>query len=167
MNETSLILNRFKQTFEKAKRHGPSLSEGAWHGPSLIEALEHVDLSQAKARPIEARHTIWEIANHCSFWVEAVNRTLRGEDMVNIEATEDWPGTGETADEWRRDLAGLRKAYDDLAVSIKNLNDSQLEKTTGSYFGGRYFSFTYRKMLHGISDHNTYHAGQISILKRK
>ena len=62
---------------------------GAWHGPSFMDVLKGVDKAQAIERPIEARHTIWEIVNHCSFWMEAVTRALHGAEMPDIESTED------------------------------------------------------------------------------
>jgi uncharacterized damage-inducible protein DinB len=167
MNKIGLILARLKQSYAKATSFGPSLMEGAWHGPSLLDAIDNVDLNQANDRQIEGRHTIWEIVNHCCFWMEAVNRTLQGDEMVNITFDEDWPKVGETVEEWIRDLDMLRKVYDDLVGSVEDLVDSRLKEKVGSYFGERYFEFTYRKMLHGISDHNLYHAGQISIMKKK
>ena len=167
MNELELSLARFRQTFEKGSGYGPSISEGSWHGPTVMESLEGVDHTQARARPIEGRHTIWEIVNHCAYWMNAVTIALRGRGMVNVGGTEDWPGVGETAEEWARDIARLREACRELTEAIETLEEGDLEKILGSHFGNRYFEFTYRKMSHGISDHNTYHAGQISLLKKK
>jgi uncharacterized damage-inducible protein DinB len=165
MNELELILGRLKQTFEKSSYYGFSISEGSWHGPTLLESLEGVDSIQARAKPIERRHTIWEIVNHCAYWMNAVISTLKGEKMVNVSGTEDWPEIGKSSNDWDRDIHKLKETHKELVKAIKTLVDSDLEKKIGSYFGDNYFEFTYRKMLHGISDHNTYHAGQISLLK--
>ncbi len=98
--------------------------------------------------------------------MEEVDGVLDGREMVSVESIEDWP-VAETAEDWAGDLERLRSAYEGLARSIGSLDPADLENTIGSHFGESYHSFTYRKMLHGISDHNLYHAGQISILKRK
>jgi uncharacterized damage-inducible protein DinB len=166
MDELELVSARFKQTFEKVTDYGPSVSEGSWHGPTLLESLETVDHAQAIARPIGWRHTIWEIVNHCSYWMNAVTIALQSNEIASISGTEDWPSTGETATEWAQDLEKLLEDHKELARAIETLEESNLEERIRSKFGARYFEFTYRKMLHGISDHNTYHAGQISLLSQ-
>jgi uncharacterized damage-inducible protein DinB len=166
MNEQELVTHRILQTFE-AMKFGPSIAEGAWHGPSLLESLEGVDSGQANFRIIEGRHSIWEIVKHITFWMEAVIRSLKGEEMRELKPTENWPETGITEEDWTEDLEKLRKTHGELHSYIMSLDESILENTVGAYFGEHYVSFTFRKMLHGIADHNTYHAGQISILKKK
>ena len=167
MDDLELISSRLGQTFLKAERYGPSVSEGSWHGPSLMESLDGVDHAVAGSRPIRGRHSIWEIVVHCAYWMEEVARALLVGKMVSVEEVGDWPDTGVTPGEWERDLARLWAAHGELAGAIGALDEGDLERTLGSHFGGNYFEFTYRKMLHGVSDHNVYHAGQISILKKK
>jgi len=45
------------------------------------ERLENVDEAQARARPIEGRHSIWEIVNHCTYRMEAAIGAVNGEEM--------------------------------------------------------------------------------------
>ena len=157
---------RLKQSYAKVDAHGPTLEGGAWHGPSLMEALKGVDVGQAAARPIEGRHTIWEIVNHCTFWMGSVDKALHGEVMESIPETEDWVGMGETAVDWTRDLERMDQIYEKLQGTIAGF-DGDLDAMVGAQFGENFFQFSNRKMLHGIADHNIYHAGQVSILKRK
>ncbi|MCZ2855886.1 MAG: DinB family protein [Candidatus Bathyarchaeota archaeon] len=157
MNEIELIVETLRQTFDGR----------AWHGPSFTDVLNGVDKTQAIERPIKARHTIWEIVNHCTFWMEAVTRALHSESMPDIESTEDWSKMGKTDEDWTNAQEKLKKAYEELVNSTKNLNEAQLtQKIHGSYDGQPYAT-AYRRMLHGISDHNTYHAGQIALLRKK
>lgn len=157
MNEIELIVETLRQTFDGR----------AWYGPSFTDVLNGVDKTQAIERPIKARHTIWEIVNHCTFWMEAVTRALHGESMPDIESTEDWSKMGKTDEDWTNAQEKLKKAYEELVNSTKNLNEAQLtQKIHGSYDGQPYAT-AYRRMLHGISDHNTYHAGQIALLRKK
>jgi uncharacterized damage-inducible protein DinB len=167
MTECVTISARLKQSYAKVETHGPTLEGGAWHGPSLMESLKNVDVDQAKARPIEGRHTIWEIVNHCTYWMESVDKALHGEVMESVPETEDWAGMGETADDWRRDLGKLDQTYERLRESIAGLDKGDLDRMVGAQFGESFFQFSFRKMLHGVADHNIYHAGQVSILKRK
>jgi uncharacterized damage-inducible protein DinB len=157
LNEIELIVTKLKQTF----------SGSAWHGPSFMSVLYGVDKAQARARPIEERHTIWETVDHSSYWMEAVTRTLHGEKMPDIRSTEDWPQMGEIDEDWTEAQEKLKKAYEALVNSIKDLNKSLLTREIHSSFQGKFFTYTYRKMLHGISDHNTYHAGQIALLRKR
>jgi uncharacterized damage-inducible protein DinB len=160
------ISYRLKQSYAKVEAHGPTLEGGAWHGPSLMESLKGVEVGQAAARPIEGRHAIWEIVNHCTYWMESVDKALHGEVMASIPETEDWVGMGETAEDWTRDLTRMDQVYEKLQATISGF-DGDLDAMVGAQFGENFFQFSNRKMLHGIADHNIYHAGQVSILKRK
>ena len=166
MSECVTISYRLKQSYAKVKAHGPTLEGGAWHGPSLMESLKGVEVGQAAARPIEGRHAIWEIVNHCTYWMESVDKALHGEVMESIPETEDWVGMGETAEDWTRDLTRMDQVYEKLQATISGF-DGDLDAMVGAQFGENFFQFSNRKMLHGIADHNIYHAGQVSILKRK
>jgi hypothetical protein len=57
--------------------------------------------------------------------------------------------------------------YGKLQSTIAGFDAGNLDLTVSSQFGENLFEFTNRKMLHGVADHNIYHAGQVSILKRK
>jgi uncharacterized damage-inducible protein DinB len=166
MKELDLIHGRFNQTFKMEHAFGGSVTHRAWHGPSLMRALEGVDAEQAKARPIGRRHSIWEVVNHCTYWMEEVDRALRGENIFDVEEIEDWPGTEGSPVEWQADLEKLVATHEKVAKRIWVLKSEDLERNLDAQFGETYFGFTFRKMLHGISDHNVYHAGQISLLKR-
>ncbi len=166
MSECVTISYRLKQSYAKVEAHGPTLEGGAWHGPSLMESLKGVNVEQAATRPIEGRHTIWEIVNHCTYWMGSVDKALLGEVMESIPETEDWVGMCETADDWKRDQERMDQTYEKLQVTIAGF-DGDLDAMVGAQFGENFFQFSNRKMLHGVADHNIYHAGQVSILKRK
>lgn len=165
MDDKGSILNRLKQSFLRVYEFGPTMAEGPFHGPTLMEALENVDYETAIKRHVKNSHTIWEITNHCRYWMESIMGVLHGEKIVNVTSTEDWPQTNKTQENWENDLEKLRYSFEDLISSLEDMDEKSLENRTACFFHGRYFSFTYRKMLNGIADHNIYHAGQISLLK--
>ena len=165
MKELDLIIGRFNQTFLLEYPFGKSATLRAWHGPSLMRALEGVNLVQAKARLVEGRHTIWEIVNHCKYWMKEVGRALQGKDIFDVEAIEDWPSSSGSEEDWQTDLDRLKKTFELVNERIKQLTEKDLEKKLDATWGETYFDFTFRKMLHGICDHNVYHAGQISLLR--
>ena len=112
------------------------------------------------------RHSIWEIMNHCTYWMEEVDRALRGENIFDVEEIEDWPDAGGTPEDWEADLAKLRDTHEKVDKKIQGLKLGDLERKLEAHWGETFFGFTFRKMLHGISDHNVYHAGQVSLLKK-
>lgn len=166
MNEAKLLSTRLQQTFTKAEKYGPNLGEGSFHGPSLIEALEGINTEMAKRHPIQGRHSVWEITNHCRFWMEEFSNVLYGHDRRVIHNVEDWPPQGTTEDEWKKDLQRLEEAYNELRQEIEKTSENKLDALTQSNFHEQTFTYTIRKMLYGAIDHNIYHAGQISFLKK-
>jgi len=153
LNEVKLIIERLKTTFDG----------DAWHGPSFMDTLKEVEAEEAQIRHIEWRHTIWEIVNHCAYWMDAVAGALKGEEMPGIEpgSKEDWPRMGETEGDWANAQEKLKKTHEALVGSLSGFDETRL----GDTVPGR--SYKYRMMLHGVSDHNLYHAGQMAVFRKK
>ena len=165
MEEKRFIAARLRQTFTETDTYGPTMEEGSFHGPSLKEALRGVDHMAARLHTLKGRHSIWEIVNHCRFWMEAAAGTVHGEALPGVDGVEDWPRAGQSASEWETDLGRLDESLEKLCEAVQSMNPGRLDESTGGVFHGRFFEFTFRKMLHGIYDHNVYHAGQVSLLK--
>ena len=138
---------------------------GAWHGPSVREALGGVDHRLAAARPIAAGHTIWEIALHIAAWRGEVRARLGGR-RPGMPDQGDWQTVTDTsAEAWQKTLDALDASHDALASTVRNLSDADLDRSIGtdvSPTGGSTIGLT----LHGIVQHDAYHAGQISLLKK-
>lgn len=150
MKETTRIEIQLKRALEGE----------AWHGPALLELLAGVSATSANARPIPGAHTVWEIVLHLAAWHRAVSRRLEGE-RVNLSPEEDWPAvtnTGEAA--WKQALETLHKSYQLLHTQLSNLKDSQLDEAPS---GSNHSIYV---MLHGLIQHDLYHAGQIALLKK-
>ena len=132
----------------------------AWHGPSLRELLADVTAEQALARPIAGAHNIWEIVRHIAAWHDGVRRRLEGE-RVELSAVEDWPPVASTPEAaWQDALALLERTYMELRRTMSRLTDASLqEMVTGK-------DYTVDVLLHGLIQHDLYHAGQIALLKK-
>ena len=102
MNEIETLSNRLTQTFIKSKKFGPTISEGTFHGPSLMDSLAGINFNEAKRRVIQGRHSIWEIVNHCSYWMEEFTSSLEGIPIKDVYEYEDWPATGSNRNEWEK-----------------------------------------------------------------
>ncbi|HUQ19424.1 MAG TPA: DinB family protein [Gemmatimonadaceae bacterium] len=137
-----------------------ALNGDAWHGPSLREILDGVTMEEAMQRPIPAAHNIWEIVLHITSWVNITNRRITGGQVEPFE-NEDWPHTGPFAeDNWNAARNALIESHERLVEIVAGLSDDELARNVPK--GERSVS----NMLHGLVQHDAYHGGQISILKK-
>ncbi len=137
---------------------------GAWHGPAVAETLVGVDAAAAGRRPIPAAHSIWEIVGHVTTWTDVSRRRIEGEPIAAVPDDEDWPpmpeGAAATEEAWRAALRDLEEAHRRLHLTVLALDDGRLEDpVTGS-------DPTLRGLLFGLLQHQTYHAGQIALLRK-
>ena len=135
-------------------------SGSPWHGSSLMELLLQTPVDLAPAKPLEHAHSIWEIVLHIIAEQDAVVRRLQGA-AFHLNQKEDWPEVsdfGEPA--WQDAIRALEQSFDQLDQAIGRLSDSQLNHAVPGEKYNVYF------MLHGIIQHNLYHAGQIALLKK-
>jgi uncharacterized damage-inducible protein DinB len=139
-----------------------------WHGPSLDELLASVSSVQAEARPIPGAHSIWEIVLHVTAWAEIALARLHGQRTGDPAPDEDWPpvpgldsrsGSDATAN-WQAALERLRESHRALATDTRRLEPSAFDdKVAGA-------DYSVSNLLHGVIEHDTYHGGQIALLKR-
>ena len=135
----------------------------AWHGDSLFEILEGVTAARAAARPIAGAHTIWELVLHVAAWDGAVLQRLGG-GAVELSDAENFPPVTDTSEAaWRAALARVRRGHEGLVAAVVSLPDSRLDDMVPGKEGA-YYTFYY--MLHGVVQHELYHAGQIALLKK-
>jgi uncharacterized damage-inducible protein DinB len=140
-------------------------SGDAWHGPPMTEALKGVRAFCAPVKPIPEAHSIWEIVHHLTAWNEIVRRRFLGE-FVNVTRDQDWPPIDDfSAEAWERDIAALHKAVQSLIGELKRASrKSDCDAVLHKKVRGK--THTVYVLLHGAVQHNLYHTGQISILRK-
>jgi uncharacterized damage-inducible protein DinB len=151
MIEIPRILDQLDRAFEG----------DAWHGPSLRELLKGVTAQQANSKPSPGIHSIWEIILHVTAEQDVTRRRLAGEMIVDLPPELDWPripDNNETA--WQQTIDRLAESKKKLRQSISQISDDGLEEIVP---GKGYSAYV---LLHGVIQHNIYHAGQIAILKK-
>jgi uncharacterized damage-inducible protein DinB len=135
----------------------------AWHGDSLFEILRGVTAAQASARPIKNAHSIWELVLHIAAWDGAVRRRMTGVAVVLSDQENFRPVTDTSDATWSRTLEQVRRVHDELIAAVSNFPEARLaEQVPGKQ--GAHYNFYY--MLHGLAQHELYHAGQIALLKK-
>ena len=125
-----------------------------------MELLTDVGWQQAAAKPIAGAHSIWEIVLHVAVWAGVALRRVGGETVEPTPA-EDWPEVTDAAeDSWRDSVRTLVQRQEALADLTATLTAEQLEADAAGKDDSVYF------LLHGVVQHNLYHAGQIALLKK-
>ena len=138
-----------------------------WHGSPLREILADVDYSRAASRPFDGVHTIWEIVLHITAWKNEVRRRLGGAP-AGEPAEGDWPVPAAPGpDTWSDAVAALEAAHHTLLAEVARVPEDRLFAPTNdppSREIGQ--GVTHYVLLHGIVQHDVYHAGQIALLKK-
>ncbi len=152
MTEIERILDQLKRAFEG----------NAWHGPSVREVLAGVTAEQAVARPLPGGHTIWELTHHIAVWEGAGRRRLEGDRaQIDISSPEDWPPANDASEEaWEKSKAALDRGHQALVEAVARVPESRLDEPILEGLSSVYVT------LHGVIQHDLYHAGQIAILKK-
>ena len=149
MTEIEGIRDQLRRSFERE----------SWHGPAVLEVLEGVTAAQARRRPLPGAHSIWEIVRHMTTWKSVVERRLEGESVSDVPPEVDWPPVGAAGEpEWQAALAELRQAHAGLVAVAAKLRDEPLDQPPAPGTSSRYV------LLHGVIQHDLYHAGQIAVL---
>lgn len=132
----------------------------AWHGPALMELLKDVDAATAAAKPLPDVHSIWELLLHIAAWDGAGLQRLAGH-KCQLKGTKNFPPVPEPVEiEWRNAVKLARQTHDSLVKTVAGLSEKRLREIVP----GKRYDFYH--MLHGIAQHELYHAGQIAILKK-
>ena len=152
MTELERILDQLQRAYEGE----------AWHGPSVKEVLRGVTAAEAHARPLRNGHTIYELVRHIAVWEDVGRRRLQGDPAnVPISSPEDWPPAEDTSEgAWDQAKAALDRGHQALVEAIQQVDESRFDEPILDGKSSVYVT------LHGVIQHDLYHAGQIAILKK-
>lgn len=151
---------------EEAIRHfHPPPGAKPWHGgPTVLGALRGVSPEVASWKPYPDRHSIWALALHVAYWNYAVERRLTdGPHGAFPRKPANWPTQSEDEgrEAWVEDVRLLRRQHDSLLETLASFNPGRLDQVAGDRG-----STTYADLITGVVLHDTYHAGQIQLMKR-
>jgi hypothetical protein len=100
-------------------------------------------------------------------WKREVTKRVAGAPASEPEDG-DWPEIGEPSEErWQSALTRLEEAHRGLITAIEALPEARLfEPTNDPRNRPLGAGVSYYVLLHGIVQHDVYHAGQIALLKK-
>lgn len=159
---------------DEALRHiHPPTGFTPWHGgASVLGSIRGVTPEVAAWKPYPDRHSIWELALHIAYWDYAVWRRLTGgardgfpRSPSNWPEVPDPPSTGPGGSAalaaWEEDRRLVREWHDRLVTALEDFDPARLDEPAGE--GSK---TTFADLVTGALLHDTYHAGQIQIMKR-
>jgi len=151
MSEAARIADQLRCAFEGS----------AWHGPAVLELLSDIDATTAASHPMPEAHSIWELVLHITAWDGAVNRRIVTRKAVTLNDAQNFPKVKDKSRAaWKETIALLKTTHKALVKTVAALPDSRLTDRVPGKNYNVYF------MLHGVAQHELYHAGQIAILKK-
>ncbi len=122
------------------------------------ESLDGLTPEQAGAFVPGSPHTIFQTVNHLIYWHDFALAWLAGDKPATPEhAALSWPGTAVPADEaeWQQAVARFREG---LAAFRERVDRGDLTEQVGEKSAV--------EILQLIANHNSYHIGQIALLRR-
>lgn len=150
---TDSLSKALAETIRRSFEHG-----NRWHAP-LLQLVQDLTLEQALWRPGPERKCVWEIVRHMVFWRRYLLARVQG------LATPDWrtnnwtlpPELNERA--WQADLEELRRVQEELVewFEARRADDLLAVDEDGSY--------SQFLLEAGIIGHDSYHTGQIALLR--
>ena len=157
MSEAARLIDQFKRAHDG----------DPWHGSPVKAILTGVTAMQAARKPPNGAHSIWELVLHMTAWRNEVAERATGKPSGQ-PAAGDYPEVGDpTPARWRAALAALDASHERLVSVVHDMSDTHLLKPTNDPRNGPLGTgVSYYELLHGIVQHDAYHAGQIAILKK-
>lgn len=144
-SEAARIADQLRRAFEG----------DAWHGPALLELLKDVNATTAAARPLTDAHSIWELVLHVAVWDKATLQRVAGE-RTQPTGTDNFPLAPKLSESaWRKAVRQLNRTHDALVKTVAALPESRLYDRVP----GKRYNFYH--LLHGVTQHELYHAGRL------
>jgi len=135
-----------------------------------VACVEDISAEVASRRASGYPHTIWQLVLHMNFWMDYDLRTIAGENPTYPEhAIESWPELRDPSneDDWKATV----RAFSDLLNQVAVLADSDSEVLERAIVKAGAANSRRECSVHAalweIAAHNSYHTGQVALLRRQ
>ncbi|MEI8196235.1 MAG: DinB family protein [Phycisphaerae bacterium] len=143
----------------------PTTQRPAFHGaPSVLGLLRGVTPATAVWRPHPSMNNLREISLHVAFWENSVANRLCGQAVrVAFRSRKTgWPTRDDAvaAAPWQTECELIRLTHQRLVQVVTDFDPDRLDLPADPKTGRIAI-----ELIHGIAEHNLYHAAQMKMLK--
>jgi len=134
-----------------------------------IECVEGLTADLASRQIAGFPHSIWQIVFHLNYWIDYDLRRIRGEHPAYpVHADESWPQSPAPADEaeWEQAAARFRALISDVALLANSAAEKLQQEVESMHPVHGQQSSSVLAVLWQTVVHNSYHLGQIALLRR-
>lgn len=141
--------------------------QGAHANP--VTCIEDVATDLAGRKAGNSPHSIWQLVSHMNFWMAYELRRIRAErPAYPAHASESWPVDAAPATDaaWQQEIGRFRELLAELAKVAGSPADALAREVQATHPSHRKLSSTLSAVLWQTLVHNSYHVGQIAMLRR-
>jgi uncharacterized damage-inducible protein DinB len=134
-----------------------------------VACLEDLPASLTSRKVEGYPHSIWQITGHMNYWMAyELKRIAGGRPPYPDHAIENWPATDGPANEreWQDAVAQFQGLLEKLAELSDSSADGLRRHVAGTHALQEAASSTVETVLWQTAVHNSYHVGQIALLRR-
>jgi len=140
--------------------------KGAHANP--VACVEDISAELAGRHADNLPHSVWQIVWHVNFWTDYELRRIRGEEpRYPVHAAESWPSAAPPSEaEWEKEFARFAELIGTLAAMAEgNVNELSRE-VPAMHPKQETRTSTVLAILWQTLAHNSYHVGQIALVRR-
>jgi len=160
-----------KETQSIIKNLENILSGQPWFGRAVYEILGEIEESKVNAKPASPAgkpnnnsHSLLELLWHMNTWAEFTLASLENKNIEDLKEIEknDWRTIDPKKNTWKKGMEQLKGTHQTIIELLK-------QKTDDSFLSEIVVNrkYNFRFLLNGLIQHNIYHLGQISYLKKQ
>ena len=134
-----------------------------------LSCVEDVSFELAGRRADNLPHSIWQLLSHLNFWMDYELRRISCESPAYpAHADQGWPAAPAPANEaeWNKTLAHFTELLRKLAKLAESASDDLARDVPATHPDHAKHSSSLLAVLWQTLVHNSYHVGQIAMLRR-
>jgi uncharacterized damage-inducible protein DinB len=115
------------------------------------------------------QHSIWQLVSHLNYWMDYELKRIRGQTPIYpAHAADSWPAHPAPAndDEWKKTISQFKEFLAKLAALAESTPDVLARDVPATHPDHVKHSSTLQAVLWQTLVHNSYHVGQIAMLRR-